>query len=132
MDHWDSEVYLFTPGNEIGLIVQFWPNPVHHIKLTTKRQTDVLLSMRQDVSKKPNCQPDSAFLDFADCFKEQIRTFFLGENSLSICPNCKSLNTSVCAIVQMKYFFEPGKDLKFCSSSEGLKCSSECLFDKIR
>ena len=131
-DRWDSEVYLFTPGNEIGLASQFWPNPVHHIKLATNREIDALLSMRKDVSKRKTCLPDSTLLDFANCFKAKLRSIFLDDNNLKFCPVCKNLNMSVCATVQMNIFLEPGKELNLCSTTEGQKCSVQCFYEKIR
>ena len=127
-DLWDSDVYLFTPGNEIGLVSQFWPNPVHHIKLATNREIDVLLSVRQDVSKKKTCLPDSTFSNFAECFKTKMRSFLLS----NFCSNCRDLNTSICATVQMKLFLEPGAELKFCSTPEGFRCSTACFYDQTR
>ena len=119
---------IFTPGNEIGLISQFWPNPVHHIKLATNREIDVLLSVRQDVSKKKTCLPDSTFSNFAECFKTKMRSFLLSK----FCSDCQNVNTSICATVQMKLFLEPGSDLRFCSTLEGFKCSTACFYDQMR
>ena len=127
-DLWDSDVYLFTPGNEIGLVSQFWPNPVNHIKLATNRETDVLLSVRQDVSKKKTCLPDSTFSNFAECFKTKMQSFLLSK----LFSGCQHLNTSICAMVQMKLFLEPGTDLSFCSTPEGFKYSTACFYEQIR
>ena len=131
-DYWDSEVYIFTPGNEIGLINQFWPNPAHYVKLASNREMDALLSMRHDVSKKKNCLPDSTFLEFTKCFKSKLRNIFLSNISLDFCPECRNSNTSICATVQMKFFLEPGRELKFCSTQPGLTCSTDCYSKTIR
>jgi hypothetical protein len=120
------------PGNEIGLIEQFWPNPVHHFMLTANRETDVILSVRQDISKRDICQPDSTFMDFTKCFKSKVRETFLSSDNLRNCPECADSNSSICGFVQMKYFLEPGRELRICSTSDDAFCSIECFSRKMR
>jgi hypothetical protein len=125
-------MYVFTPGNEIGLIYQFWPNPVHHIKLAANRETDVFLSMRQDIAKKDTCMPNSTYMDFTKCFKSKVREVFLSSNNLRNCPECADSNSSICGIVEMKYFLEPGIDLKLCSTTDDAFCSNLCYYRIMR
>jgi len=120
------------PSNEIGLIEQFWPNPVHHFMLTANRETDVILSVRQDISKRDICQPDSTFMDFTKCFKSKVRETFLSSDNLRNCPECADSNSSICGFVQMKYFLEPGRELRICSTSDDAFCSIECFSKKMR
>jgi hypothetical protein len=132
LERWDPEIYVFIPGNEIALISQLWPNPVHHFKLAANRVTNILLSMRHDIANKDTCLTDLSYMDFTKCFKSKVRESFLSSDNLRNCPECADSNSSICGFVQMKYFLEPGRELRICSTSDDAFCSIKCFSRKMR
>ena len=132
-DRWTVEAFVHEEGNEIGLIGQFWPNPVSHFKLELNREIDLILSVKHEIAKNEECLPDAKFLDFSKCFRTKFKNIFVNsDSSRMFCEDCRNENVSVCATVWMKYFFEPGKDLPFCYKTESNRCSAKCFYSLIR
>jgi hypothetical protein len=100
--------------------------------LAGNRETDILLSLRHDIAKKDSCMPDSTLMDFTKCFKSNVRESFLSNHSLKNCLACADSNSSICGIVEMKYFLEPGRELRICSTSDDAFCSFKCFSRKMR
>ncbi len=71
-DHWTPEVFIHASGNEIGIIDHFWPSTVHHVKMNPSKEIDLLLSVKHEISRSPNCMPDSTLSQFVNCFKSKI------------------------------------------------------------
>ena len=130
---WTAEVYIHAAGNEIGLIGQFWPTSVHHVKLIPTKEVDLLLSVKHDISKSKNCLKDSTDFHFNKCLKSRLKQTLINSGAdLPICLDCKRDNISVCAIPQMSYFQLPGIDIHFCLNMLAAKCSFRCLDDTLR
>jgi len=51
MNHWTPEVFIHTPGNEIGLIEHFWPFSVQHVKVIPSKEIEFLVSVKHEVSR---------------------------------------------------------------------------------
>ena len=66
-----------TPGNEIGLISQYWPTSVDHVKTVPGKEIDLLLSVKHKISKNEHCLKDATFGHFVDCFKIGLRNKLL-------------------------------------------------------
>ncbi len=66
-------MFIHTPGNEIGIIEHFWPNSVQHVKVLPSKDIELLVSVKHEISKSPECLPDITLNDFANCFKLQLR-----------------------------------------------------------
>ncbi len=73
MNHWTPEVFIHTPGNEIGLIEHFWPFSVQHVKVTPSKEIELLVSVKHEISRSPDCQSDTTLNDFANCFRSKLR-----------------------------------------------------------
>jgi hypothetical protein len=132
-DRWTVEAYVHEPGSEIGLIGQYWPNPIHHVKLEPNREIDLLLSVKHNVANNMACEPDATFLDFTKCFQTKVKEILVNPNSsFTFCNTCRKINVSMCATISMKHFLEPGKDLPFCNNTESNGCSTQCFSDLIR
>ncbi len=71
--HWTPEVFIHTPGNEIGLIEHFWAAPVQHLKMIPTKEIELLLSVKHEVSNSQSCLPDIALADFVKCFKSKLK-----------------------------------------------------------
>jgi hypothetical protein len=132
-DRWTIEAYIHVPGNEIGLVGQFWPNSVYYVKLEPNREVDVLLSVKHEIIKNAACLPDSTFMDFSKCIQTRVKEILLNANSSRMfCGVCQKSNASMCATISMQYFLEPGKELPFCNNTKSNRCSSQCFFNLIR
>ena len=66
-------MFIHTPGNEIGLILHFWPASVQHVKVIPSKEIDLLFTLKHDVSKSPECLTDSTLNDFVNCFRTKFR-----------------------------------------------------------
>ncbi len=66
-------MFIHEPGSEIGIIEQFWPSSVHHVKMIPSKEIDLLLSLKHEISKNPECVPETNLNDFASCFRSKFR-----------------------------------------------------------
>ena len=101
----------------------------HHVKMVPGKETDIILSVKHEISKNENCNKDTSFSDFVNCFKTELRNKLLNTTSCTICHN---YNVSLCGIPYMKYFLNLEKDLPFCSSTKSAQCSFKCFHDLLR
>ena len=115
LNRWTPEAYIHVPGNEIGLILQFWPTLVQHVKLVPSKEVDILLSTKHQVAQNQHCLPDASFADFTKCFKYKIKDFLIKDSNISKCDDCSE---KFCALPTMSFFLVPGKDLPFCKTTE--------------
>ena len=128
-ERWTAEVFVHTPGNEIGLIGQYWPTSAHHVKMVPAKEIDLLLSVKHEISKNDHCRKDATFSDFVDCFKTGIRNQLLNKTK---CTKCQEKDVSLCGIPYMKYFLDLEKDIPFCTSTKSAQCSFACFMDSLR
>ncbi len=66
-------MFIHEPGSEIGIIEQFWPSSVQHVKMIPSKEIDLLLSLKHEISKSPECLPETNLNDFASCFRSKFR-----------------------------------------------------------
>jgi hypothetical protein len=72
LDYWTPEIFIHAPGNEIGLIEHFWPSTVQHERVIPSKGIEMLVSVKHEVSKSPDCEPDTTLSDFANCFRIKL------------------------------------------------------------
>jgi hypothetical protein len=129
LERWTAEVFIHIPGNEIGLIGQYWPTSVHHVKMVPGKEIDLLFSVKHEISKNEYCLKDATFSNFVDCFKIGLKRQLL---NLTSCSECQKHNVSICGIPYMKYFLDLENDLPFCSSTTSAQWSFTRLSDLLR